>query len=350
MQINVNSSASASISEQIRAQVAESIAMLELRAGDLLTPIPQLAEQLVASPAAVERAYRALESEGLCRRGERGFEVAPATLDQQRERARMRQLTGSRGALFAELDLARKIQGRLMPPPLTESDGYAIAARVHAAEFVSGDFYDVLRRSRGVVDAVVADVSGKGIGASLIMAFVKARLPLLPAELPVAEILRRLNAQLYVDLGRRQFVAMAYARFAADSGKLEVANAGLPHPYLLRPGRAPETVSVGGPSLPLGARAEVHYRAAETELEPGDRFLLYSDGIPEMPTAAGEPLGYRALSTVVSAYSLETSTSRVEGASALEAWLDGLLDRIADASDRLAADDQTALVLERRGD
>lgn len=349
MNVSITASASRPIAEQIRSQVAESIAALELRPGDLLTPAAQLAEQLVTSPAAVLKAYRSLETEGLCRRSARGFEVAPVTLDQQRERARLLMLTGSRQTLVDELELARRIQRRLLPPSLTEDAGYTIAARVHPAELVSGDFFDVLPRGGGTVDVVVADVSGKGVGASLIMALVKARLPMLPAELSVTEILRRLNAQLHADLGRRQFVAMACARFFGDSGRLELANAGLPYPYLLRRGRVPELLSAPGPSLPLGVRSDVDYQSAESSLGAGDRLLLYSDGIPEAPTAAGEPLGYQALSAVLDEYGRQSREADISPPFSPETWLDGFFSRVAAAAGGLPTDDQTALVLERRG-
>jgi len=352
MQVNIHSGAATPISEQIRAQVSEAIAAFELRSGDRLTPPAELATQLVASPAAVLKAYRTLEADGLCHQGEHGFEVAPATVEQQRERARQHQLNGSRQSLLEELELARRIQRRLMPAPLVEAEEYAVAARAHAAEFVSGDFYDVLERGGGVVDVVVADVSGKGVGASLIMAFVKARLPMLSAALPVVEVLRQLNAQLHLDLGPRQFVAMAYGRFFPGSGRVEIANAGLPYPHLLRPGASPEAVIAPGPSLPLGVRGALDYRSVEVALRPGDRLLIYSDGIPEAPTTTGEPLGYRELSELLESYVARRQSPdkghRAGERHSLLDWLDGFLDRIAAATDGALADDQTALVLERR--
>ena len=76
-----------------------------------------------------------------------------------------------------ELELARSIQSRLLPPPLVEGEGFAVTARNLPARVVAGDFYDVLRHEDGSIGIVVADVSGKGIGASLIMASVKAVFP-----------------------------------------------------------------------------------------------------------------------------------------------------------------------------
>lgn len=336
MHINIQPNAATSISKQIRAQLTAAIAARELRAGERLTPPAELAAQLPVSPAAVLKAYRGLECDGLCRERGRGFEVAPATPAEQRERARRQRIEGDRQSLLDELELARQVQRRLMPRATLETNRYAIAARVHAAGFVSGDFYDVLERD-GAVDVVVADVSGKGVGASLIMAFVKARLSALPPDLPVAEVLRRLNRQLYADLGPRHFVAMAYARAGA---RLEIANAGLPYPLLLRPERPAEYVAGPNPSLPLGVREEVAYRSLELSLSPGDRLLLYSDGIPEVPTSGGEPLGYTKLASLVESYARP-------GPPALE-WLDRFMARIAGSTECACPDDQTALVVERR--
>lgn len=347
MQININSGGAAPISEQIRSQLADAIAGLQLRSGDRLTPPAELAADLVTSPTAVRKAYRALEAEGLCRRVGSDLEVAPASIEQRRKRARLHHIAGSRQSLLEELELARKIQQQLLPPALVEADGYAVAARVHSADFVSGDFYDILPRGGGIVDVVVADVSGKGVGASLIMAFVKAMVPLLPAARPVGMLLRQLNRQLHVDLGPRQFVAMAYVRFSTSSGRAELANAGLPYPHLLRSGRRPESVVTSAPSLPLGVKAELDYLSRIISLGPSDRLLLYSDGLPEAPTSGGEPLGYRELSRLLESYVRESE--RAASVPSLGDWLDGFLGRIGQAADGPPADDQTALVLERRG-
>ena len=235
-----------------------------------------------------------------------------------------------------ELELARSIQSRLLPPEELSGAGYRVAARNLPARFVAGDFYDVFRLSDGSLGVSVADVSGKGIGASLIMASVKAVLPLIAEGRGAAATLTELNRRLSRDLAPREFVAMAYARFDPAGGGLEIANAGLPDPYLLEPGVAVETLWVPGPRLPLGARAEIEYRSLAVRLPPGARLLLLTDGLPEATTAAGDPLGYDALAGLV---------SRLDGGPPGRA-LDLLFASVREATRPTLEDDWTALLLE----
>ncbi|MGH9441722.1 MAG: PP2C family protein-serine/threonine phosphatase [Thermoanaerobaculia bacterium] len=235
-----------------------------------------------------------------------------------------------------ELALAREIQSRLLPPPELSGAGYRISARNLAARFVAGDFYDVFRLSDGSLGVVVADVSGKGMGASLIMASVKAVLPLIAEGNTTAETLRRLNRKLHAELGAREFVALVYLRYEPATGELEISNAGLPDPYrLVAAGRAPELLSVPGPRLPLGARLEVPYESASLTIAAGERVLLLTDGLPEAPTKAGEPLGYEALMSLIPVQSLSTGD-----------LLETLFDSVRRASTPALEDDWTALVLE----
>jgi hypothetical protein len=237
-----------------------------------------------------------------------------------------------------ELELARAIQSRLLPPEEISGEGYRVAARNLAARFVAGDFYDVFRLSDGSLGVAVADVSGKGIGASLIMASVKAVLPLIAEGKGAAATLTELNRRLFGELAPREFVAMCYARFDPSSGDLEIANAGLPDPYLLSEGSGIETLSVPGPRLPLGARDNLEYESLTARLAPGGRLLLLTDGLPEAPTAAGDPLGYEALAGLLSGLDgLPPGTA-----------LDGLFESVrrATGTGPVLEDDWTALILE----
>ena len=236
-----------------------------------------------------------------------------------------------------ELELARAIQRRLLAPEGIEGDGYRIAARNLAARFVAGDYYDVFRLADGALAIAVADVSGKGMGASLIVASVKAVLPFVAEGRGVAATVAELNRRLARDLGEREFVALAFARFEPASGRLELANAGLPDPYLLRPGRPAETLSVAGPRLPLGALPEIDYQAASWTVEPGERVLFLTDGLPEAKTGAGDPLGYDELIRLLPA-SAETPGE----------LLDRLFAAVREATASTLDDDWTALVLEAR--
>jgi stage II sporulation SpoE-like protein len=236
-----------------------------------------------------------------------------------------------------ELQLARDLQSRLLPPPEIAGEGYRVAARNLAARVVAGDFYDVFRLADGAVGLTVADVAGKGMAASLIMASAKARLPLLAADRPPREALRELNRALAAELSPREFVALAFARYDPERGTATLVNAGLPDPYLLRTGEPPLPLSVPGPRLPLGVRREVSYESLEIPLQPGDRILMLTDGLAEAPTSNGEPLGYPALADLMAPGPDATPL----------AWIDALLDRIRTATQASLEDDWTALLLER---
>jgi len=236
-----------------------------------------------------------------------------------------------------ELDLARAIQHRLLPPETTSGAGFAVEARNLAARTVAGDFYDVFRLADGSLGLVVADVAGKGVAASLIMATVKARLPLLAAERTVAATLDALNDRLVEELSSREFVAIAYCRFEPASGALELAVAGLPQPYLVGSEGA-IALEVPGPRFPLGLRAGLRYETLRATLAPGDRLLLFTDGLAEAPLPGGEPLGYETLVAVID--SLPPSA-------APDVWLEALLAAVRERTRPELEDDWTALLLVR---
>jgi len=236
-----------------------------------------------------------------------------------------------------ELELAREIQKRLLPPSEIEGEHYRVAARNVAARFVAGDFYDVFALGDGALGIAVADVSGKGMGASLIMASVKAVLPLVAANRSVEATLAELNRKLLAELGPREFVALAYLRCEPD-GRIKLANAGLPDPYVLKDGAAPRPLAVPGSRFPLGTRRDVEYRALEGRLEPGERLLFFTDGLPEAPTASGDPIGYAALEGLLTGDSISPS-----------GYLDGLLDRLRAITAPTLSDDWTAVAVERIG-
>ncbi len=231
-----------------------------------------------------------------------------------------------------ELEIARSIQQRILPPPELSGDGFAIAARNLAARFVAGDFYDFFRLPDGAIGVVVADVAGKGVGASLIMATVKAAMPFLAAERSVAETLAEANRRVTPRLEAREFVALAYLRYEPATGAFRLGNAGLPDPYLLAPGRAPRALSAPGPRFPLGVRPEVAYEEMSGVLAAGEKLVLLTDGLPEAPDGQGDPLGYE----------------RFEALLAQAADPDALFAAVRAAARPGLDDDWTALFLERR--
>jgi hypothetical protein len=233
-----------------------------------------------------------------------------------------------------EVELARSMQQRMLPPPEISGEGWRVSARNLPARFVAGDFYDVFSLPDGAVGLVVADVAGKGMGAGLLMATAKAAMPFLAADRPVDEVLREANRRLKPRLEAREFVALTYAHYDPKSGRFEIGNAGLPDPYVIAVDGRPRALSVPGPRFPLGVRREVAYEMVAGTLGPGERLLLLSDGLPEAPTPAGEPLGYERFEELLSRDGLGGDP-------------DALFEAVRAATSSTLADDWTVLVLER---
>ena len=342
MQLHVDPNAATPIYRQIERQIAEAIADRRLRPGDELLPEEQMAAHLVVSPASVRKAYERLEWSGLCRTsGSQAPLVLPSTSSPEPgNRAGLALSLLKRELLAAELESAREAQSRLLPPPRLEGEAWRAEVRSCPAGTLNGDFYDLFRLADGGLGVVVADVAGKGLAAGVLMAAAKSMLPFVVPRLGPAAALRELNRRLRPLLGRREFVAMTCARLSADGTGLELANAGLPDPYLIRRGD-PTSLATPGPRLPLGLRPELPYEATTRELEPGDRLLFTTDGLAEATDAEGDPIGYEALAVLLRDLSPDDGGESDPGA-----WLDELLGRIREISGPLPEDDWTALVVE----
>lgn len=231
-----------------------------------------------------------------------------------------------------ELQLARELQSRMLPQPELAADGYRISGRNFAARYVAGDFYDVFHYADGAVGVAVADVAGKGMAASLIMASVKAVLPLLASTRSIDDAMAALNQKLNAELSKREFVALSLARYDPATGRIEVANAGLPDPYVVHRDGGVSVVNVPGPRLPLGLRRSITYEKETLTLDHGEALMLFSDGLPEATMASGEQIGYDALAEIV----------RAAGSD-----VDAIMKRIHDVEAGARDDDQTVVMLRR---
>jgi serine phosphatase RsbU (regulator of sigma subunit) len=232
-----------------------------------------------------------------------------------------------------ELEIARSVQQRLLPPPEIDANGFHVSARTEAAHIIGGDFYDVVRLDDGSLAVIVADVSGKGMAASLIMASCKAAVSLLATSArETVDVMRALNAKLCDDLQKREFVAMVYVHCDPSRSRIEIVNAGMPDPLLINNGSC-RAVVCGGDRLPLGIRLNRHYEKVSVDLGHGDRLLLFSDGLPEA-LVNGDPLGY----------------VRVEEFAARAQSIDDLLGSVRAIPGISVEDDATAVVISRSPD
>lgn len=216
-----------------------------------------------------------------------------------------------------ELEIAREMQHRLLPPPLIERDGYRITARTQAAHLVGGDFYDVLQLNDGSMAIIAADVAGKGIAASLLMASCKAMIPFLAASGDAATVMDALNQSLCDQLQRREFVAMIFARLDPETGALQVVNAGMPDPVLISNGQT-RTLPVAGDRLPLGSRRANRYQSTAATMGRGERLLLFSDGLAEAKFADGQ-VGYERVEAIApSARTADEVLAQLHGIAGIE--------------------------------
>jgi len=212
-------------------------------------------------------------------------------------------LAFERRRLERELDFARRIQLNLMPASAPQPAGWEIATAYRAARVVGGDFYDVfeLPGPGGRIGLIIADVTGKGLTAALMMAFTRAvhRAAAYNGNGP-ADWLERTNRVLVRDARTGLFVTAIAAEVDPSRGVLTYASAGHEPALLARAGdtRAVEELPAGGMLLGLAEPAPTADR--EVALEPGDLMVLYTDGITDAIDIAGGRFGAdRLLEAVV---------------------------------------------------
>ncbi|HET7566791.1 MAG TPA: GAF domain-containing SpoIIE family protein phosphatase [Gaiellaceae bacterium] len=202
-----------------------------------------------------------------------------------------------------ELELAATVQRSLLPDVPPELGGLRLAARNRSAAMIGGDLYDVVLDEQGRLWALVADVTGHGVGSALAMAMVRTvlRLQLQEGESP-GHALRAANDALYDDLVRSELLVTAFcARYDAATGRLAYASAAQNPPLLRRAGGGVEHIDADG--TPLGLLPGVDYEEVELTLERGDLLLLYTDGAEEARDADGNLLGIEPLRELVAAAS-----------------------------------------------
>jgi sigma-B regulation protein RsbU (phosphoserine phosphatase) len=189
-----------------------------------------------------------------------------------------------------ELETARKIQLSILPGEPPRIPGLDLAARYVPATEVAGDFYDFLPEEGRRTGILVADVSGHGVPAALVASMLKvATAAEAPHAASPARVLSEMN-QIFHGKLRNQFIT-AFCVFAdLEAGRIVWASAGHPPALLWRrsEGRVEELGS-GGPVM--GRLRRAVYTESSLPLAPGDRLLLFTDGIPEALSPAGEPFG-----------------------------------------------------------
>lgn len=211
------------------------------------------------------------------------------------ERVELLELARKNQALAADLETARRVQARFLPQRLPSLPGYEMAAWWLPALGVGGDYYDVIPMRDGRMALAVADVSGHGLGPSLIMASARAMLHvLLRTQSDPAGVLHLLNQTILPDLGGR-FITFMLVALDPVAHQLAYANAG--HGPALHLQRATGQVrALGATGLPIGILSGVSPEPTQTvPIAPGDLFVLATDGVIEQRNARQEMFGRERL-------------------------------------------------------
>jgi phosphoserine phosphatase RsbU/P len=210
-------------------------------------------------------------------------------VERERERQRMEE----------QLDIARGIQQALLPRDFREYPHLAVNGVNNPCLAVGGDYFDVFPLSDNRTAFLIADVSGKGLGAALLTTMLQGALSGMTLGTDPARVFNHINRFLcdHAEVGR---YATMFFGILDEQGHLEYINAGHPSPFLIRRGVAEEAFTEG--SYPVGLVPEAEYASFCIKLDPGDTLVLFSDGITEAMDPEEELFGVGRLREVLSGH------------------------------------------------
>jgi serine phosphatase RsbU (regulator of sigma subunit) len=250
---------------------------------------------------------------------------------------RLQQERVGREQLERELELAREIQQIFIPRTLPHLQGWELGAIWYAARQVAGDFYDLIELPDQRLGVIVADVADKGMPAALFMALTRTLVRATALEeISPAAVLGRGNDLLVPDAQHGMFVTAAYAVLSLKTGKVTYANAG--HCLPLRVSASGKVERLPKGDMALGVVAGIQPAEHNTTLEIGDSLVLYTDGVTETFSPAGDLFGEERLQDV-----LDSARNRPA-----QAILEAILTSVHVFSDNAPASDDLTLVVLRR--
>jgi len=214
------------------------------------------------------------------------------------EKALLHRQVVEKDRLEQQLRVARDVQSSLLPAASPELRGYEFAALNLPSSTVGGDYYDYLPLPDGRLGVVIADVSGKGVPAALIMATFRAALRTeARSGRQIPEVARAVNRTLLESPGLSRFVTAVYGVLEPSAGTFDYVNCGHNPPMLLRTAGAPGSLETGGPAL--GILPDGAFEAGRIAIDPGDTLALYTDGVVEPADAHDVEFGAARLEGVL---------------------------------------------------
>lgn len=202
-----------------------------------------------------------------------------------------------RRRLEQDLELSHKVQKALLPKDAPAIPGMRVAALIQPAEIVGGDYFDFFRFRDGTHGIAIADVMGKGLPASMLVASLQASLRILvPENDSPAEVMKRLNMLFYHNIHLIKFISIVLARYNPETRVLEYCNAGHNPPMHLRKHNGALTIDMLKPTgAAIGLTESMVYANARINLQRDDVLLLYTDGATEARSKQGEEFGAHRL-------------------------------------------------------
>lgn len=293
--------------------------------------------RLKGSMIGVLSVFNKIGKEGFSESDQRLLTIIAAQSAQVIENARLYQEEQALVQIEAELKTAREIQQKLLPKGPPEIPGYQLVARSEAARRVGGDYFDFLRRDANRVGLCLADVSGKGISASLLMAYVQATIRSQTlSESSVAERLAHSNQLLYESTDSDKFVTAFYGELDASNHTLRYTNAGHNPPLLFAPDGAVQQLDQGGPVL--GVLPSFTFDEGVVELEPGALLVIFTDGYSEAMNLRFEEFGEERLEAIAAEHRQDSPQGLLERINAEVAEFCG---------DAPQTDDMTIMIVKR---
>jgi sigma-B regulation protein RsbU (phosphoserine phosphatase) len=210
------------------------------------------------------------------------------------EKAMLHEQLMEKRRLEAQLEVAREVQLALLPARHPRVEGFDISAYNFSTEEVSGDYYDFVHLHEDELGLVIADVSGKGVPAALLMAFLRASLrAALHIGYAPPVTLSKVNSLLLESTESNQYVTVFYAVLDATNRTLTYVNAGHNPPLLVDKDGNARFIECGG--LPLGMFNDARYYQYFLKLEKGQTLVIYTDGVTEAADSFGREYGRERL-------------------------------------------------------
>ncbi|MBY0503655.1 MAG: SpoIIE family protein phosphatase [Bryobacteraceae bacterium] len=240
-----------------------------------------------------------------------------------------------RERIHREIEIAREVQERLLPRGGPAVPGLDYAGHCRPALTIGGDYFDYLQTPSGEIGFALGDIAGKGVPAALLMASLQASLRGLTAGgvADLRELMAKLNTLVYDATPKNRFATFVYVLYEPQTRRARLCSAGHNASLLLRDGKAEW---IRPPGIALGLTRKTTYEQVEFTLIPGDRLILYTDGITEARNAVEDEFGEDRLA------SLALTLTGLNAPETLTALIAGV-DQFAGPTPQ--HDDLTALVL-----